>query len=154
MGHCVSVVTRDGLTISVWIIIFLTYNNCRAEQTLLWSVVSNTGAENFNLPRPLIVEFKLFFTKLYLYKPTQSLHQICTNKPVVHVVSSPMKVFSPWWVLFKDINLNLRLLGYPLPLIILVLWKFLDQDLLPKSVRNEKLKYFQLKEKVEIVNRL
>lgn len=65
-----------------------------------------------------------------------------------------MKVFTLWWLLFKDINLNLRLLGYPLPLIILVLWKFLDQDLLPKSVRNEKLKYFQLKEKAEIVKSL
>ena len=32
--------------------------------------------------------------------------------------------------LFKDINLNSRLLGYLQPLIILSLWKFLDQDLL------------------------
>lgn len=40
--------------------------------------------------------------------------------------------------LFKDINLNSRLLGYLQPLIILSLWKFLDQDLLYKSVRRKK----------------
>ena len=39
--------------------------------------------------------------------------------------------------LFKDINLNSRLLGYLQPLIILSLWKFLDQDLLWKSVRRK-----------------
>ena len=162
MAHCVSVVTRDGLTISVWIIIFLTYNNCRAEQTLLWSVVSNTGAENFNLPRPLIVEFKLFLPNYTSLVTTHTISvMFASNSSPVNILCkirfssrSRMKVFTLWWLLFKDINLNLRLLGYPLPLIILVLWKFLDQDLLPKSVRNEKLKYFQLKEKVEIVKRL
>ena len=49
-----------------------------------------------------------------------------------------MKVLSLWWLLFKDINLNLRLLGYPQPPIIVRLWKFLDQDLCVKSVRIEK----------------